>query len=577
MPRSFVLWLPPESHPDQLQEAELQFAAGRELELKPAEIAAARITRYSFDARKRHMMWRVAVDAWLVGEEPPAPVATTPRPIAPPPQGARRVVVIGAGPAGMFCALELLRGGCAVTLLERGKQVQERRRDIAALNHGEPADPDSNYCFGEGGAGTYSDGKLYARSGRPEEVRAVLKELVAHGAPESILTSWRPHIGSNRLPKVVEALRESLIAGGAELRFGARVEEILTQGAPARVRGVRLAGGEEIAADAVVLAAGHSALDSVRMAEAAGATLEAKGFALGVRVEHPQAWLDRQQYHGVQAHSSLPAAFYELTAQVHERGVYSFCMCPGGWIVPSQTDPATLVVNGMSLAKRDSPFANSGLVVGVEPKDWCGKRGWRWGWPELLKKAAALSGHPMLHQVVVDPRGGAPIEVAEGRLPVHPAIDPCFGVRLQLALETLAAAAGGGGNRAPAQRCSDYVGDLGAASPPLESSYLPGLEAADFRQILPKGLAIRLREALVEFDTHLPGFAGEQGQLIGVETRTSSPVRVVRDESTLQSPTLPGLYPCGEGAGYAGGIVSAALDGVRLGRIVSGAVPELHG
>jgi len=569
MPRSFVLWLPPETHPDTLQEAELHFAAGRELELKPADIAAVRISRYSFDARKRHMQWRVAVDAWLADEAPPAPVATAPAPIPPPAADARHAVVIGAGPAGIFCALELLRGGCRVTLVERGKTVQDRRRDIAALNHGDPADPDSNYCFGEGGAGTYSDGKLYTRSGRPEEIRAVLEELVAHGAPESILSSWRPHVGSNRLPVVVEALRQSLLDGGAALRFGARAAELLVSDDGARVRGLRLADGEEIAADAVVLAAGHSALDSLRMAQAAGAPLEAKGFAMGVRVEHAQAWLDRQQYHGAKEHADLPPAFYELTAQIHERGVYSFCMCPGGWIVPSQTDPATLVVNGMSLAKRDSPFANSGLVVGVEPKDWCGKRGWRWGWPELLKKAAALSDHPLLHEEIEDPRGGPSFAVAEGRLPVHPAIDPCFGVRLQLALETVAAAVGGGANRAPAQRCSDFADAVGAESPPLETSYLPGLVGADFDAFLPRGLAMRLREAMQEFDRRLPGFAGESGQMIGVETRTSSPVRLLRGEGSLESPGLAGLYPCGEGAGYAGGIVSAALDGRRVARAVA--------
>ncbi|RMH01470.1 MAG: FAD-binding protein, partial [Planctomycetota bacterium] len=488
-------------------------------------------------------------------------------PIPPPPPAAPRAAVVGAGPAGLFCALELLRAGRRVVLLERGKEVQARRRDVAALNRGEPADPDSNYCFGEGGAGAYSDGKLYTRSGRPEQVRAVLEELVAHGAPPEILWSWRPHVGSNRLPKVIEAVRRSLLAGGAELRFGARVEALIVAERPdggRRVRGVRLAGGEEIAAEAVVLATGHSALDAQRLAVAAGAPAEAKGFALGVRVEHPQAWLDRIQYRGARETAHLPPAFYELKTQVDERGVYSFCMCPGGWIVPSQAEPGTLVVNGMSLARRDSPFANSGLVVAVEPKDWCGKRGWRWGWPEVLRRAAAVSDHPLLHEEIADPRGGPPVRVAEGRLPVHPAIDPFFGVRLQVALETLAAHAGGGDNRAPAQRCDHFVAGAGEVAPPLPTSYRPGLTPADFDAILPRGVARRLRRAMREFDRLLPGFAGAEGQIVGVETRTSSPVRLRRDPETLAAPGLAGLHPCGEGAGYAGGIVSAAIDGRRV-------------
>jgi uncharacterized FAD-dependent dehydrogenase len=572
MPHRVVLWLPPERHPDRVSEGELRFAAGRELEVKPGEIAAVRLARYSFDARERHMEWRAALDVWLEGEELPTPPRREPAAIDPPPAEAPHAVVVGSGPAGLFGALRLLRGGWRVSLFERGKPVQERRRDIAQLNRGEVADPDSNYCFGEGGAGTYSDGKLYTRSGDEGAVREVLEELVAHGAPERILASWRPHIGSNRLPKVVEALRQSLVDGGATVRFGARVEEILTRGGDApRACGVRTAGGEEVAADAVLLATGHSALDALRMAARAGARLEPKGFAMGVRVEHPQAWLDARQYHGAKDAADLPPAFYELTAQAHERGVYSFCMCPGGWVVPSQTDPTTLVVNGMSLSKRDSPYANSGLVVSVEPKDWCGKRGWRWGWPELLKRAAAISPHPLLHEVVADPRGGAPVEVASGRLPVHPEIDPLFGGRLQTALEVLAAHAGGGANRAPAQRCSDFLADRGAASEPLPSSYLPGLTAADFAALLPKGLVLRLREAMAEFERRLPGFAGEQGQMIGVETRTSSPVRVARDPRTLHAEGLPGLLPCGEGAGYAGGIVSAALDGRRAADALLGA------
>ena len=529
-------------------------------------IGAVRPRRISFDARVRHMDWRVSAEVYAVGEEVPAAAPTTPTAITPPAADAPHVAIIGSGPAGLFGALELLRAGLRVTLLERGEDVQTRRRAIAQLNRGGPTDPESNYAFGEGGAGTYSDGKLYTRSHKRGDIQGVLQALVAHGAPESILVSWRPHIGSNLLPEVVQALRETIEQGGGTVRFNARVDAILTEGdgAQRRATGVSLTGGEDITADAVILATGHSALDALLMARDAGAELAAKGFAVGVRVEHPQAWLDSEQYHGRREEAGLPAAFYELAGQCNERGVYSFCMCPGGWIVPSQSTPGTLVVNGMSLAKRDSAFANSGLVVELQPKDWCGKRGWRWGWHETLKKAAEVSDHPLLHEVIADPRGGNSIAVAEGRLPVHPDQDPLFGVRIQLALEVLAADAGGGDGKAPAQRCSDFVNGAGKAQPPIETSYLPGLTGVDFNAILPKGVAKRLRDGIESFDEVLDGFSGDGGQMIGVETRTSSPVRVLRDDETLQSTGCGALYPCSEGAGYAGGIVSAAMDGVRV-------------
>lgn len=550
MPLQAVLTLPPAHPVEELAEAELRFAAARRLERPPADVAAVRIRRISFDARPRHMSWQVAVDVWLAGEAAPAQPDWRPPQIAPPPAGAPRAVVIGAGPAGLFCALDLLRSGVNVTLLERGKDVQARRRDIAAIQHGETADPDSNYCFGEGGAGAYSDGKLYARSGTREEVRGVLETLVQHGAPPEILVSWRPHIGSNRLPAVVEALRESLRGGGGVLRFETRAIRIESDGG--RVCAVLTAGGERIAADAVVLAAGHSALDAVRMAGAAGARLEPKGFAMGVRIEHPQAWLDRHQYHGAKDFADLPPAFYELSTEAGGSGVYSFCMCPGGWIVPSMVDGAALVVNGMSLSKRDSPYANSGLVVAIHPEDWCGSRGGRWGWPELLRRAARLAPEPLLE------------DAAGGRLPETPEQDALFGLRIQRALEVVAAAAGGGHNRAPAQRADHFLAGRGETAEPLPTSYHPGLTSVDLATVLPRGMVTRLRAALRDFERRIPGFAGPQGQLVGVETRTSSPVRIVRDANSLESVSLPGLYPCGEGAGYAGGIVSAALDGRRV-------------
>ncbi len=537
VPREVVLTLPPSEEAPATDGPALTAAVAAALAVGPETLAAVRLRRLSFDARRRERRWRLVVDVWLRGETvPPAP-PTTPPTLARPPAAAPHVVIVGSGPAGLFCALDALAAGLRVTVLERGRDVQARRHALAALNRGQAVDPDSNYCFGEGGAGTYSDGKLYTRSGRKETIRGVLETLVAHGAPSEIIASWRPHVGSNRLPRVVEALRETIRRAGGAVRFAARVEEIVTEGSV--VRGVRVRDldrdvVETVAADAVVLATGHSARDAVAMAARAGARLDAKGFSMGVRIEHPQPWLDQRQYGGLRGACDLPAAFYELTAQVDGRGVYSFCMCPGGFVVPASTDPARVVVNGMSLSRRDSPYANAGLVVQVEPSDWCGAAGAAWGWDDLA-----------------------------GPLPEAPEDDALFGVRLQEALEARAAIAGGGGNRVPAQRADAFLG--GASVPdPLPTSYRPGVTAVALADVLPPGMTSRLRAALREFDRRMPGFAGAEAQMLGVETRTSSPVRIARDPETLASPGLPGLYPCGEGAGYAGGIVSAAIDGRRV-------------
>lgn len=546
MSRRIVLTLPPSEQPPSVGDASaLAAPAAAALGVTPDDVVAVRPARISFDGRPHARHWRVEAEVWTAGEEVPA--ATTPAPptLTPPGPDAPHAVVVGSGPAGMFCALDLLGAGWAVTLLERGRDVQTRRHPIAEVQRGKPVDPDCNYCFGEGGAGTYSDGKLYTRAGDGHGVRGVLETLVAHGAPEEILVSWRPHVGSNRLPQVVTALRETLLAGGATVRFGLRAEKLRTSGdaGQRRVRAVVARNLdtnelERLACDAVVLATGHSALDAVRMARRAGAPLEAKGFAMGVRVEHPQPWLDARQYGGLRDEHELPASFYEVTTEAGGRGVYSFCMCPGGFIVPATTAPDRVVVNGMSLSRRDSPYANSGLVVAIEPEDWCGGRGVGWGWLELLG---------------ID------------RLPETPEEDPLFGVRLQLALERRAAAAGGGANRAPAQRADSFAREKDpTAAGVLPTSYRPGLVATDLGRVLPRGITRRLRSALRTFDKRLPGFASDAGQLIGVETRTSSPVRIARHPRTLESPGVAGLYPCGEGAGYAGGIVSAALDGRRV-------------
>jgi len=562
VPRDVELTFPPSAEPPPLSdEPELLAACARKLRVPRESLAHALVARVSFDARLRHRLWRVLVRVHARGEPPPAPLATEPPTCARPRAEAPRVAIVGSGPAGLFCALDLLAAGLNVTLHERGRDVHDRRRSLQAANRG-AVEPDSNYCFGEGGAGTYSDGKLYARSAGKGEARAVLEQLVAHGAPREILASWRPHVGSNRLPEVVAALRDTLLRSGGSVKFRSRVEELSVreQGGVRRVDGLLardLVSGvlarEEV--DALVLATGHSALDALLMARRAGARLEPKGFALGVRIEHAQAWLDERQYGGLRTSCELPASFYELTTQAEGRGVYSFCMCPGGFIVPATTAPERVVVNGMSLARRDSPFANSGLVVQLEPEDWCGPLGDLAGFGELVARARALGA-----------------ELGPGsrdELPGEPHDDPLFGVRLQLALEFLAARAGGGQGRAPVQRADLVAAGASATAPALATSFRPGLTPFDLGQLFPPALHARLAAGLCEFERRLPGFASEHGQLVGVETRTSSPVRIARDPETLAAPGVAGLYPAGEGAGFAGGIVSAALDGRRVAAAVA--------
>lgn len=456
-----------------------------------------------------------------------------PREVDPPPLGAPeprevdrhgRVVVIGDGPAGLFCAYELARHGIGCTVVDRGKPVQPRRRDLKGLQQHGVVDVDSNYCFGEGGAGTYSDGKLYTRSHKRGDVRDVLELLVRHGAPERILVDARPHIGSNKLPKVITAMREHLEGLGVSFRFGARVVGIGV-GPGRRVRSVVLANGEELGAEAVVLATGHSARDVYELLDGMGVRLQAKGFALGVRIEHPQPLINRIQYGRFASHPKLPNAAYRLAHTENNRGVFSFCMCPGGFIVPASTDPECLVVNGMSLSRRDSPYANSGLVVAVEPVDW---------------EAAGFKG-------------------------------PLGGIAFQRAIEKAAQEAGGGGLRAPATRVTDFLRHQGSTTVP-RTSYQPGLFATQVADVLDATgfpIAERMRKSLAVFGKSMRGYVTDEAVLVGVESRTSSPVRIPRDPQSLDSPDLSGLYPTGEGAGYAGGIVSAAIDGMRVARAIA--------
>jgi uncharacterized FAD-dependent dehydrogenase len=485
--------------------------------------SAGRVTvlRRSLDARKgRPLGYRLKVRAARAGEAPDAEAPPAPSRTWPAGRPRPRVVVIGSGPAGTWAALRLAQGGLPVTILEQGKPVQPRRHDLAQITRGRLA-PLSNYCFGEGGAGTYSDGKLYTRAKDREGVAEVIADLVRFGAPEEIAVESRPHVGSNRLPKVLTALRGHLEGAGTTYRFDTEVAGLrVERGA---VRAVLLAGGDEVPADVVVLAVGHSARGLYGWAAGAGVALERKDVAIGVRLEHPQPLIDRIQYGHAAGHPRLPPAFYELATEAEGRGVYSFCMCPGGWIVPAATEPGGVVVNGMSLSRRDSPYANSGFVVTVRA-------------PDFGPDAAG----------------------------------PLAGVELQRSVERAAFEAGGGAFRAPAQRLGDFL--AGRPSTEVgESSYRPGLAPGDLSRVLPPYVAAALREGLRRVGQRLPAFLLAEALLIGVETRTSAPVRFLRDPETLRARGIDGLYPVGEGAGYAGGIVSAALDGARAAeRILAG-------
>jgi len=504
-------------------------AAAQKLNLDESRIREIRVRKRSLDARGAIRV-RLQCDLWIDEDAPSEEIA---RPSYHVVKGEKRVIIVGCGPAGMFAALRLIERGLTPVILERGKDVQSRRRDLAQLTRLGTVDPDSNYGFGEGGAGTFSDGKLYTRVKDKKLIAHVLQTLVAHGAHDDILVEAHPHIGSNKLPQIVAALRQSILNAGGEIHFGTRVVDFLLQNNAQQMRGVVARNVEtqnetEISGDAVILATGHSARDIFELLHARKILIEAKPFAGGVRIEHPQPLIDRTQYRGAiqkpnsngeWRHPKLPAASYRVATTIENRGVFSFCMCPGGWIVPAATAPGEIVVNGMSLSRRDSPFANSGLVVAIETED--------------LKEYES-----------------------------HGAL---AGLRFQQSLEAIAfnhGAAPENSQRAPAQRASDFIANkLSNDLPPC--SYKPGLISSPLNEILPPHIGLRLQKGLAEFGRTFPRYL-QDAVLVGVESRTSSPVRIPRDAQTLQHPQITNLYPCGEGAGYAGGIVSAAIDGVRI-------------
>jgi uncharacterized protein len=494
-----------------LDEVFLKHRAAKELNLPVQEINAVKIIKKSIDARSRDIKVHLKV---LVFHNEPEPQESPLQVNYPDVSKAKSVIIVGAGPGGLFAALRLLELGYKPIVLERGKNVRDRRRDLAAINKAHIVNPESNYCYGEGGAGTYSDGKLYTRSTKRGDVRKILDTLVAHGASEQILIEAHPHIGTNKLPQIIVSIRESILNAGGEVHFNSKVVDFIIKNDA--LKGVVTAEGKEFMADACILATGHSARDIFYLLHKKGIRIESKPFAMGVRAEHPQHIIDSVQYHCTVRNEYLPPAAYSLVHNVDNRGVYSFCMCPGGIIAPCATSPGEVVTNGWSPSKRNNPYANSGIVVSVEPED--------------LKE---FSSHGVF-----------------------------AGLEYQKSLEKMAFEAGGKTQTAPAQRMVDFTKNKTSVDLP-SCSYQPGIISAPLHELLPAAIGTRLQQGFLAFGKKMKGYLTNEAVLVAVESRTSSPIRIPRDRETMEHPEVKGLYPCGEGAGYAGGIVSAAIDGEK--------------
>jgi uncharacterized FAD-dependent dehydrogenase len=497
---------------EEKKENVLLFKASKQLGVDKNEISAVKVLRKSIDARKKDIIFNYKVAVYINEQVPEKSDYTFEYKDV---SNAKEIHIVGFGPAGMYAALRCIELGYKPIILERGKNVQNRRRDIKAINRDHIVDEDSNYCFGEGGAGTYSDGKLYTRSLKRGDVRRIFENLVFHGATEQILVDAHPHIGTNKLPKIIENIRENILKFGGEIHFETKVTDFVIK--DNKLQAIQLHNGKEMAVNSVILATGHSARDVYELLHKKEIRIKAKSFAMGVRVEHPQEIIDQIQYHcSGERDELLPAAAYSLVQQVNNRGVYSFCMCPGGFIVPAATASGEVVVNGMSPSRRNNKFANSGIVVELD-----------------IDKDFKKYDH----------------------------FGELRGLEFQKDLEKIAFLAGGRTQAAPAQRLVDFVD--GKFSTDLnETSYQPGLKSAPMHSLLPKIIGSRLRKGFAGFGQKMHGYYTNEANIIGVESRTSSPINIPR-KANLEHTDIAGLFPCGEGGGYAGGIVSAAMDGER--------------
>lgn len=488
--------------------------------LKSSNISGYNILKRSIDARGRQVWINLMLQAFI--NEPYQARKIFSFSFKDVTRAKKSVIIIGAGPAGLFAALKLIESGIKPIILERGKDVRARRRDLALLNKEGEINPESNYCFGEGGAGTYSDGKLYTRSSKRGDINRILNLFVHFGAEEKILYESHPHIGTNKLPQIITAIRKTIVDCGGDFLFEKKVNDLIIKNGS--IAAVKTADGNSFEANAVVLATGHSARDIFQLLHSKKILIEIKAFALGVRVEHPQSLIDSVQYHTstpLNANNSrdilLPPASYSMVQQINGKSVFSFCMCPGGIIAPAATSPGEIVVNGWSPSKRNNPHANSGIVVTVEEKDM-----------QPFKKHGLLAG-----------------------------------MFFQQSVEHNSFKAGGGKFIAPAQRLVDFTEEKLSASLP-DCSYVPGIRSVSLKEVLPLFIHKNLRQAFKEFGRKMKGYLTNDAVVVATESRTSSPVRIPRDQETLQHPQVKNLYPCGEGAGYAGGIVSAAMDGERV-------------
>ncbi len=483
--------------------------------------------KHSIDARGRQPWINLSLNAFI--NEPFRPRELLSFDFKDVKNANKQVLIIGAGPAGLFAALYLIEKGIKPIILERGKDVRARRRDLAILNKEGVVNPESNYCFGEGGAGTYSDGKLYTRSSKRGDINRILNLFVHFGAEEKILYESHPHIGTNKLPDIITSIRKLIVDKCGEFLFEKKVVDFIIENN--EIKKIITADGNSFAADAIILATGHSARDIFELLHSKKIQIESKPFALGVRVEHPQSLIDSAQYHsplqtspqgGGLRDPNLPPASYSWVQQVDGKGVFSFCMCPGGIIAPAATAPGELVVNGWSPSKRNNPYANSGIVVTVDQKDI-----------QSFKKYGALAG-----------------------------------MKFQQSIEQKSFEAGGGKFVAPAQRLVDFTENKISNSLP-DCSYLPGIHSTSLKNVLPEFIHKRLQQAFKEFGGKMKSYFTNEAVVVATESRTSSPIRIPRDAESLQHPQFKNLYPCGEGAGYAGGIVSAAMDGERVARQIA--------